>query len=311
MVVRSKKPWAALLAIVLIIASEIAFMTTTESLTGLPYFQPTADDATIVAKRTLIPLAANKVVLVGDSSCMMGLNPVIMSKFSLDAINLGTLSTMTLEGFAELAEEALKITPPPKAIVLVVIPKAFGVTEDQARKYNLLPRYLVAYGVTSGRIATTPRDRWSTFTKKHVFNVFPQEFMSSYAAFERTLREKKGAFVETKTYQGTKEPVSTFEATDFAQRALHRLSVAAIAKNIPLYLWISPTPADAVTEDYTNKANAFLAELKKTEPSLQQIYSKMPLWPPDCFGTVTHLNPVSAKVQSEEFANLFSRIHAN
>ena len=98
------------------------------------------------------------------------------------------------------------------------------------------------------------------------------------------------------TYQGTKKPLSTLEATDFALRSLHRLSIAAKIKNVPLYLWISPTPEDAVTTDYANKASTFLAELKKTEPYLQQIYGKIPLWSPDHFGTVTHLNPDSGKI---------------
>lgn len=306
---RSKKPLAAMLSIMLIAISEIAFMSKTENLTGLPLFQPTADDATVVAKHSFISLSADKLVLIGDSSCMMGLNPVVMSEHSLDAINLGTLSSMTLEGFACLAEEALEIMPQPKAIVLAVLPRAFTVTETRAREFNLLPRYLVAYGKTSDQIAITPRDRWSAFTSKHVFNIFPPEFYGSYAAFEQALCEKKGHLPEGKIYTGTKEPVSAFEATDFARRAIHRLSVAAEARKVPLYLWISPTPADAVTEDYENKANAFLSELKKTEPSLRQVHDKMPLWPTDRFGTVTHLNPASAKTQSEEFANYFSRIY--
>ena len=302
----SKKPWAAFLAIILIVVGEIVFMTKTESLTGMPFLQPSADDATVVVKRSLIPMSAGKVILVGDSSCMMGLNPVVMKKHSLVAVNLGTLSSMTLEGFACLAEEALKETPVPKAIVLVVLPRSFEVTETQAREFNLLSRYLVAYGKTSNQITTTLRDHWSTFTRKHAFNLFPSEFNGSYSAFEQALHETNGHWPERKIYKGTKEPISTFEASDFARQALHRLSVAADVNKVPLYLWISPTPADSVTEVYANKVNTFLDELKETEPSLQQVHDRIPLWPPERFGTVTHLNPASAKIQSEEFANHFS-----
>src|SRR5437762_378271 len=129
---------AAALAIALIAASETLFLATSEPLTGLPVFQPTVDDATLVLKRNLVPRSTGEIVIVGDSSCMMGLEPREFERAGLGpAVNLGTLLNMTVPGFALLGKQALTTDPPPRAIVVALLPRSLETTEAQARKFGL------------------------------------------------------------------------------------------------------------------------------------------------------------------------------
>src|SRR6478736_651987 len=126
----------ALAALCLIVLGEGVFLSLSEPLTGLPVLQPTADDATLVAKRRLLSSADAGIVLVGDSSCMMGLDPVVLTAGGLPAtVNLGALLSFTVAGFADLGEEALARLPHVRVLVLAVLPRSLEVTEQRAREF--------------------------------------------------------------------------------------------------------------------------------------------------------------------------------
>jgi len=138
---RDRIPTAGIAAIVLIAASEAVFLTRTEPLSGWPVFELTADDALYVAKRPLIERAAGRVVLVGDSSCMMDLIPgEIASHAATPVINLGTILNMSPAGFADVGAEAVDQQPPPRAVVLAVLPQVFEVTEAQTVEWDQFGR---------------------------------------------------------------------------------------------------------------------------------------------------------------------------
>ncbi|HEX4614051.1 MAG TPA: hypothetical protein VH092_38065, partial [Urbifossiella sp.] len=211
-------PRAGLAALAVVLATEAAFLAGTDPLTGLPVFQPTVDDATLTVKRRMLPLAAGAVVLTGDSSCTMGLRPdVLRDEAGLSAVNLGTLSSFTLPGFADLTAEALDRPDPPRAVVVALLPRSFGVSEADARGFGLLGRYLVATGRRPATYRVTADDWRAWFMKKHRLNIFPPEFGGSYAAYEREAAAGGGFFPERGTYRGTPPDrrADRFEATDY------------------------------------------------------------------------------------------------
>ena len=116
---------AAITACLIIVTGETWFWLNTDSLSGAPFFEPTADIGTVMAKHSMLSDAGGKVLLVGDSSCMMGLIPDIVSTDPDGCLNLGTLSSFTLAGVESIVAEAVCSDIPPRAIV-VAVPQHVG-----------------------------------------------------------------------------------------------------------------------------------------------------------------------------------------
>lgn len=298
---RTGKPIGGFVAIAAIVVLECAFLRFTEPLTGLPFLEPTDDDATVVAKRRLFDQAGGAVVLIGDSSCMMGLAPsVIADESGLRAVNLGLLASYTMAGFAETAEALLDRPTPPKALVVAVLPRALEFTEEDARQFDLLGRALVAYGESSPAYAKMLGDWRSWFHRKHMINRFPRGLGGSFAAYWRTLSASKGYLEETHVYAGGEPIRRDFRASSFATRSLRRLVRAAESKKVPVYLWWSPSPVDAVAPAYLNAAHAAAQGLARELPWLRIPQNAPPAWEPALFGSVTHVKKDGATRNSRQ-----------
>lgn len=295
----SRVPKAAVLALAVIVAGEVAFQATTEPLTGLPYLQPTADDAILVAKQALLPKAAGRLVLVGDSSCTMGLQPK-----PLDAVNLGTISTMTLAGFADLTERACALDPPPTRVVFAALPRSFEVTDSQAHEFQLVGRYLTATGRGSPVYSPTVRERWEWLVRKRRVNAFPPEFGGSYQQYERDLLAADGWYPERGRYAlKPGEERDAFKPTEFATAGLKRLAAVCREKGVPLTVWWSPAPADSITERYAAEVQAFTDRLRPELPGVEFPRPTVTRWDVSRFGSVTHVTPAGAEINTRELAD--------
>jgi hypothetical protein len=296
---------AGAIAATVILCTEWVFLARTEPLTGLRALEPTADEATVVAKRGLLPRAPGQILFVGDSSCIMELDPAVFTEEGLGRpVNLGTLASFTMPGFAALAEEAMDCDPPPRAVVVAVLPRSFEMTEAQARDFNLIGRYLTAYGRKSPAYEVGAGDVWSWFVHKHRFNIFPAEFGGSYAAYQARVDASNGFLQERGTYTGAKgsEVREQFHPTDYCRTGFRRLADAAAAKGVPVVLWWSPSPADAVSSEYLAGASRYADELVAATPGLKTGRPAAPAWEPYWFGSVTHLTPTGARKNSLELA---------
>lgn len=283
-------------------------MTSTEPLTGIPYLEPIGDDAVVAAKQALLPEAAGKIVLVGDSSCLMDLVPdVIAKETGVPTINLGTLAHHTLVGYENLAEQSLELRPLPRAIVLALLPRSLTVSEADAHEPGLLSRTMIAYGRSNPLVAPTFSDwrRWLYF--KHRFNIFPPEFEGSYRRFEEALRKESGWYPEKKIYKGFSGTRRVWKPASFAQSALIRLAKRCSQAKVPLYFWWSPSPADALETNLPLAAETWQKELAKNERDIHFLQSAPPVWPIDQFGSPTHLTPQSARRISSDLALALKR----
>ncbi len=297
---RKAVPVAAFAFVAIVTMVEAAFWTTTDRLCGIPWLQPTADTGTVVAKRRLLADASGSVVLVGDSACMMGLIPSVVSEgCGAPVVNLGTLSSFTLAGFGALGAEALEAAPPPRALVIAVLPRSLTVSEDRAREFGLVGQYLVAYGRSSEQYRPDWRDYRSWLFFKHRFNVFPAEFGGSFERFAGMLTETKGWFAEPKVYSRPPEVEAQWEPDRFSTNCLLGLIEKAVRKGIPILLWWSPSPRDAVTEGYADAVERWAASFSASAPSLSFLQLRPPRWDPRLFGTVTHVNPEGARQNSQ------------
>ncbi len=306
----SRIPKAAVLAALLVAGSEVLFLGTTEPLTGLPYLQPTADDAILVAKQKLIPRAAGRVVLIGDSSCTMGLQPDLLeAETGLPAVNLGTISTMTMVGFADLTGRVCDLDPLPKFVVFVALPRSFEVSEPQAHDYQLVGRYLTAYNRRSPDFTPTPREQWEWFVRKHRVNMFPNEFGGSYQKYEQALSSQDGWYPERGQYALKPGEVRDhFRPTEFAGQGLTRIVTLCKTNQIPLLVWWSPAPADSITPRYVTGVTDYSEQTHRAFPGVLFPRATVPRWDPSRFGTVTHVTPDGAAINTRELAAAIKRL---
>lgn len=287
----------------LIVGSECFFAASTEPICGLPYFEPTADDAVLVAKRQLFDKAAGSVVLLGDSSCMMGLQPATMEDhLDTPVLNLGTLATHTIVGFETMAVELLEAERPPKRIVIACLPRALALTEEQAREQKLLGRYLAAYNRRSVGYTVNAVEYAELWARKHRLNRFPSEFEGASASFFAELQSSKGYYPEKNSYAGKDIEFTEFRPSDWAIESLRRIASSASRRNVPVDLWFSPCPNDLYSETYFSDVMTEMKAVAPTIPNLRLLQATAPSREPSEFGTETHLKPSAAIRNSEDLA---------
>ena len=288
---------AAVAALVLIAVCEFLFLSTAEPLTGLPFLQPTADDAILVAKRRMLldPRAAYDLVFIGDSSCGAGVMPEVVNDYlGLDAVNAGTVASFTLPGYCDMINEMLETGHLPRHCVITVLPRAFSMTRADVHRYGAFERYTLAYGRPRLDFESGLSDRWQFFIRRHSINRFPPEIGGSYQAFAKNLADTNGWLPEKKTFQASTRREEQFKLDIEFLDPLNRLADRAAKKGCRLRVCLSPRPESIATHKYWQDA---LDELKTA--SLEQSWSVLDhgcgIWPDSMFGSESHLTPEGAK----------------
>jgi hypothetical protein len=296
----------AVVTVLIILAGETWFWANTDSLSGAPFFEPTADVATVVAKHEMLAEAGGKIVLLGDSSCMMGLVPQEISGDS--CVNLGTLSSFTLAGVEALAAEAIEKRTPPSAVVIAMLPQTLAVSEAQAEEFGLLGPYLVAYHRSSASYSPGINDWHKWIFRKHQMGRFPAEFGGKFSVFCNLLHETKGYFEEPGHYSGAERVRDSVALSDLSRRSLANIAETCRRRQIPLVFWPSPVPEDSVTPHYLADAKTIADEIAKDE-FIHVGRAATPAWSPGLFGSVTHLTRAGAEQNSRELAEYLRSLY--
>jgi len=300
---KGRLPVAAIVAACVLLAMEGAFLAVSEPMSGWPVFEPTADDATVIAKRQMMEHCRGAVALVGDSSCLMGMRPgVIAEATGQSVVNLGTLSSFTLAGYAMQVRELMAMPEPPRAVVLVVLPQAMSVTAQQAQAFGLPARYQIAHGHEAVGVPPGLTDWRDWWFRKHRVNQFPAAFGGSFATYRARLSATRGFIEERKLYEGARRRMTDFTVTPFARTALRDMARSTRQRGVPLYLWWSPKPEDAVTPGYADRVRDLTRTLAAADDGPRPLQQGMPLWPAPRFGSINHLRPEAATEQSGRFA---------
>ena len=291
---------AAIAACLIIVSAEAWFWLSTDSLSGIPYFEPSADVEWVMAKHDMLPQAGGKVLLVGDSSCMMGLIPEAISGNREGCLNLGTLSSFTLAGVESIVSEAVRAEVPPSVIVVAVLPQTLDVSAEQAEEFGLVGPYLVAYRQSSVSYTPSIADWHKWIFRKHQFGRFPEQFGGKYAVFRETLQQSGGYFEEPGHYDGTETPRDTVELSEFSRQSDTPIANLCREHQVPLVFWLSPVPRDSVTDNYLDAATTMARELAMDGVHIPR--SGSPAWDADMFGSVTHLTCAGAERNSAQLA---------
>lgn len=301
-----KLPTAAIVAFLTIFAIEIIFLASAEPLTGLPYLQPTADDAVIVAKRSLMNKASTRMVIIGDSSAMHGIEPSILhDKTGKNFLNLATLASMTITGYCELGKELLLSPNKPQALILAALPQTFEFDSEKVDEMGQLGRYLISYHAHSTPpYNPTTNDYIQWFAKKHRFNIFPPEFGGSFANLQMQLSASDGYLAEKKNHINHDRKIGRFKASELSIRATNELFLIAQKQNIPIYFILTPKPSSLVSEQYEADTRIFLRSIKAEFPFVRILQDSAPRWGDELFSTETHLNHFGSKLFSEILANM-------
>lgn len=302
---RARRSRTALAFIAGVVVIEVCFLGCSEPLSGMPFFEPTMDVAVLVAKRRMAQEAGGKIVLVGDSACWMDLIPeVIEPTLGQPVLNLGTNANFTIPGFILLAEEAMQCQPPPRAVVFVMLPHSLNMTEQKAREFGQLGRYLLAYNGSSGQYQPSFEDWRNWIFFKHRFNLFPPQAGGSYKAFSCRLEANSGWDAEQGEYMGKAKPRTGFVPSPFSSDALRAFVQKAKERGIPVCFWWAPSPIGAYEPPFRPAAQRELQAVSASAPWLRFFQTEPPIWPDSKFGSVTHLNPEAAK----DFSALFARV---
>ena len=306
-----KMPLAAIIAMILFFILEIIFISSTEPLTGHPYLQPTADDATVTAKRRLLDKAGERIVIVGDSSAMYGLQPSIMKNLTkAPVINLGTLASFSPAGFTELAIAAMKKVDKPVAIIFSVLPQTLEIDTKRANQYNLLGRYLFAYGNNAKVYLPTFEEARSLWLRKHQFNIFPGQFGGSYDNFLRTLSSSDGWLEEHHTHYDNKKSggFSEINVSDLTWKSLSALKKASDLYSVPVIFIFNPKPSDQIIDERYETSTSKILKIAKEQFGFITPQKVAPIWGEQFFGTVTHLNKNGSDIYSKYIGKTISEI---
>jgi hypothetical protein len=299
-------PIGALLALGIIAVSEIVFICGTEPLSGLPLLQPTADDAVVIAKRSLLTEASGSVAIIGDSSALHGLDPTQMSGVAgRQFTNLGTLASLTMVGYSQLGMELLEGEKPPSAILLAVLPQTLAIDFKKSNEMGQISRYLVAYGRRGSSVPRYPvRSYADWLVRKHRINSFPAEFGGTFGEFDKQLVSTRGFFPEHKHLVNRARVVDSFQPSRLSVEALDEVISLAESRSIPVMFLFNPKPDSVIAGTYSSDTQKFLAELKYRHPEIHVLRPDAPVWEERLFGTETHLDPEGVARNSAEVAQL-------
>lgn len=297
----SRVPKAALLAVIAVLASEVAFLAKSDPLCGVPFLEPKVDDAALIVKRELIMKSEGAIVLAGDSSCLTGLrSKELGTVLGSPAVNLGTLSSHTTHGYADYAEEALAKNP--KLLVIALLPQSIELNEWRTRFFGLYSRHLIASGHRNPDFPISLRERWDWLAHRHEFNVFPPEFGGSFARYRQDLLAENGWYPEKKQYDQPDFVRDEFVPTDLSVSGFERMVKSANDRCIPVVLYWSPHPTGAFSKKYQDAVRDWTKQIHLKWPLLAVTRDTLPGWPNDRFGSVTHLKPAAASLNTKELA---------
>jgi hypothetical protein len=306
-----KTPFAAIISIVLFIVLEIIFISSTEPMIGYPYLQPTADDATVTVKRRLLDKSGERIVIVGDSSAMYGLQPSIIKTITkTPIINLGTLASFSTAGFTELAIAAMKKEQRPVAIVFSVLPQTLEIDTKMVNQYNLLGRYLLAYENNTKAYSPTFEEARSLWLKKHQFNIFPGQFGGSYDAFLQTLSTSDGWLEENHSYHydGQSKGFGEIKVSDLTWKSFGALKKASELYSVPVIFIFNPKPSDQIINERYEISTSNILQIATDKFGFITPQRVAPIWDEQFFGTVTHLNKIGSDIYSRNIGKTISEI---
>lgn len=267
----------------------------------LPAPKPIRDmDRTVMWDRVQSSRSKAPVVLVGDSSCLMGVSGADMRvELERPVKNLGAMSFLDLGAFATLASNAVAAGNPPGTLILLVHPEFLTRPAADSQYGDFFSAQLRGepepaegfgekIGVWSG--VTAFRDRVETRVRP-----FPLqgEFRAAYGFNDGLLEAMHlddGGLVDPRTYinSGISNATVTLSPRLEAQAAAFRKS---IPPGVKLYVGITPRPGSEAGPGYNSTYIDAVTRLASwMGPDVTPLVKLPPTLADDSFATRTHLS---------------------
>lgn len=273
------------------------------------------DSAIISTKALLASRSPGKpIAFVGDSSCLINIDIPTLKNHGIDAVNLGTLSYLSIDSFGRLAHRFCEGKPSPE-IILVVHPECLRLAESSAEHRAILES---AMSIQGSPVEGLNGNRFQRETFDGLRNRFLDRWiptplrgrMGSRYGFTGDLRSRLLAT------GGTMEETATFDPGSPHGSAEYRLAPrirgeceafrALLPKGVRVRLIVSPIPQSHALKSHQGTVSQIQKNVGSWLDAGSPGFSMPTVLPDSEFGTVTHLLPHSSKTYSESLARQMS-----
>ncbi len=311
-------PWGLLLSVAVVLAVE-AVIFARSSATAPPEQQrpfytfdrvPTFEESIVQGQ---IDFCRNNrqpqdVLLLGDSSCLMGLRPkLIVQQTGRNAWNIGTLSWLQIEGHLELLKLYVEHHGPPRLVVYHVSPYTLGFKApgdylarlrdhlDPQRPW--LPSLAYRRTIRTGPLFELMKEDLLDTER----GVFPSD-----AEVRRILRDRRGAMTERRTDTWLKPPSVQVTLPPYAVATLDELFHFAGERGFGLLVMICPMPEIARTPQNVASLDRLAADLRQIvgrSPHAELFDPAIRFYPDELCYSVEHVYEDGAIRNTEELIN--------
>ena len=273
------------------------------------------------------------VLFVGDSSCLMGVIPAVITKGTeLQTWNLATVGSLSTQGQADILDLYLAkhSTSQPKLVVCYLAPPTLARDQAEIERqgvYNGLREWL--HGADAGLSANLPLARLPGYRlRRPVYQTatqllgtsrqgplvhVPRGPFPSDEEMGRTLLETRGYFAETRrNHLPAIEPATNhLLLTADSLRGIVRMFESTHARSIDLVFMMTPLPGryrkPQDDQAYRKLADTLTAAARPF-PKVK-IHSPLLRYFDDaCFGTPHHLTKAGAERNSSELVEIIAAI---
>ena len=273
------------------------------------------DSAIISTKALMASRSPGKsIAFVGDSSCLINIDIPTLKNHGIDAVNLGTLSYLSIDSFGRLAQRFCEGKPSPE-IILVVHPECLRLTETSAEHRAILDSAMSIQGTPVGGLNGNrfQRETFDGLRNRFLDRWIPTPLrgrMGSRYGFTGDLRSRLLAA------GGTMDETATFDQGSPHGSAEYRLAPrirgeceafrALLPKGVRVRLIVSPIPQSHALKSHQATVSQILQNVGSWLDAGSPGFSMPTVLPDSEFGTITHLLPHSSKTYSESLARQMS-----
>lgn len=265
------------------------------------------------------------VLMMGDSSCLMGAVPrVIEERTGLAARNIGTVATFYPEGHAIQLEKWIRHRGAPRLLVYHVSMFA-GIghySQKEIDDYGLVRRFRKFLNKKHGGMA------WylPTFRLRHVARSTLAELFTSEKAAEefltvrrgpypsdvevrRTLHETRGRLYEPERWNRVQYNQGYGPGPKLhpdVRRWLEQIAAMSREHSFPILVVINPLRDwidNAVSREHHRRFLATLKDMLGPGDNIHYLDPSLRFYPPELCATICHLHPKGAIRNSEEIAD--------
>jgi len=252
-----------------------------------------------------------KVVLIGDSSCLIDISALQLSEhLGQPVLNLGTLSYLDLEAHAALLKRFFAANPNQvKAVVLLLHPE--GLRRPAPEPYHT--KFLQSFLAGEDHNVRQNVPHWvglDVFRARFLSRALPTPLGGAYGRYygfsadlDKFLTQNKGSAVDPdpRSFQGNAEYRLAPQL-----EARSRAFKAAIPPGVRLFVAITPAPAGFVHRNYPEIHRQMLLQWGTWLDS--NILEELPaVLPDDLFAKTTHLNKAGTESYTARLAQALQK----